>query len=72
LPQLVAGLLTPGVPDPLQLKRVTGRNRAHSEQMAGVHAALVQQLAQLVQVAINATSPAWQRLDTLIRQKLAN
>ncbi|BAG16840.1 hypothetical protein SGR_7128t [Streptomyces griseus subsp. griseus NBRC 13350] len=49
--QLVPGLLVAGVGDPLQLAQVASRYRASSQQEPSVHGSLVQQLAQLHDVA---------------------
>ncbi|MBO3682791.1 hypothetical protein J5X86_49170 [Streptomyces sp. NEAU-YJ-81] len=49
--QLVPGFVVSGVGDPLQFAQVAGRGRASGEQEPGVHGPLVQQLAQLAEVA---------------------
>ena len=49
--QLVLGLVVPGVGDSLELAQVASRGRALSEQRPSAHRSLVQQLAQLPEIA---------------------
>lgn len=49
--QLVPGVAVPGVGDPLQLAQIASRDRASCEQETGVQGSLIQQLAQLHEVA---------------------
>ena len=49
--QFVAGLVTPGVRQPLQLAQVTRMDRAPGQQVPGAGGAFVQQFVQLAEIA---------------------